>query len=110
MSDQEAGNWDFVIHAYTLEMALADGVLFEFAKEQWPTMTGGRPVVVTAALREQFDDATLGHVFNDYVSWIRNTRDSLPEEEQMYETSLGNIRIWVIDDGTAVTILSPHEY
>lgn len=110
VTDQEGGIWDFVIHAYTWQQAVADGVLAEFGKDQWPQMTNGRPVLVTASLREQFDDAELGKIFNDYVHWVRTIRDTLPEEDQMFSSSYGNVKIWVIDDGVTITLLRPEDY
>ena len=49
-------------------------------------------------------------VFAEYLDWCHNVRDTLPSEDQMFTTEVNNQTVWVIDDGTATTILFPHEY
>lgn len=39
-----------VISMYTLEQAIADGVLVEIFKNCWGQLSGGRPIVVTSHL------------------------------------------------------------
>ncbi len=42
---------DTVIYAYTLEQAIADGVLVELFKHRWNELSGGKPIVVTKMSR-----------------------------------------------------------
>ena len=110
MSDQEAGNWDFVIHAYTLLQAIEDGVLFELRPDTWLKLTGGKPIVVTAPLWERFDEDKLLHLWNQYVHWRWNVMATLPEEDQMFSYELEGVKFWVIEDGAAFTLLRPEDW
>lgn len=110
MSDQESNNWDFVISAYTLEQAIEDGVLEKFMPDLWPNLTKGKPILMTAAISQQVSASALIDVWNDYIYWVRHTRDTLPEEEQMFTTEVNGKTIWVIEDGAAFTILKPEDY
>ncbi len=110
MSDQEAGNWDFVIHAYTMEDAVRDGVLVEVFKERWPELSSGRPIVATAAIHAEFSQAALIEIWNAYVDWIKNVHDDLPEEERMFTTTMNGREVWVITDAVGHTILLKEDY
>ena len=110
MSDQEAGNWDFVIHAYTMEQAIEDGVLFELRPDMWLALSGGKPIVVTAALWERFDEEVLLYLWNQYVHWRKHIIATLPEEDQMFSYEAEGVKVWVIEDGAAITILRPEDY
>ncbi len=110
MSDQESNNWDFVIHTYTLEQAIEDGVLVEVFKERWPELSSGRPIVATAAIYAELSQAALIEIWNAYVDWIRNVHDDLPEEERMFTTKMNNRVVWVITDAVGHTLLFPSDY
>jgi hypothetical protein len=34
----------------------------------------------------------------------------LPEEEQLFHTSMNGQNVWVIEDGTAFTLMYPEDY
>lgn len=52
-----SSDMDFeVISSYTLDEALSDGVLIAFDQPNWPVITGGKPLVVTSAIRECLTD------------------------------------------------------
>jgi hypothetical protein len=110
VSDQEAGDWDFVIHAYTLPQAIEDGVLFELRPDQWLKLSGGKPIVVTAPLWEQFEELQLLTLWNEYVHWRKHVMETLPEEEQMFTHEADARTIWLIEDGAAFTILFKEDY
>ena len=35
---------------------------------------------------------------------------TLPEEEQLFTTSMNNEKVWVLEDGQAFTLLYPEDY
>jgi hypothetical protein len=108
MSD--SNDFDFVIiHSYGVEQAIADGILFEFAKHRWPELSGGKPIVLSAGVYHDLSAAAHIEVWNEYVTWVKNVRDTLPEEDQMFETTMNGKKIWVLEDGAAFTILYPEE-
>ena len=101
---------DMVIIGYTLQQAIADGVLVELFKNRWQQLSGGKPIVATAHLFHNVSLAGLLEIWNEYVSWKKNVKDTLPEEEQMFTTSMNNEKVWVIEDAQAYTLLYPDDY
>ena len=71
---------DTVIYAYTLQQAIADGVLVEIFKNRWNELSGGKPIVATDRLFGSVSVAAL------------------------------NEKVWVIEDGQAYTLLYPEDY
>jgi hypothetical protein len=35
---------------------------------------------------------------------------TLPEEKRLFETKMNHMRVWVIEDETAVTLMYPEDY
>lgn len=99
-----------VVFEYTLDQAVADGMLVKAFEHRWPQLTGGRPLVVTASIANEFSQAAWIEIWNEYVVWRRNTMPSLPEEDQMFTTKMNNKTVWVIDDGYTFTVLFPEDY
>jgi hypothetical protein len=107
----DIGGMDFVIvHSYGVDQAIADGLLVPLGQEHWPVLTNGLPIVATASLVEQFGEETLKSAYDRFVKWFHHTRPTLPEEEQMYSEELEGVTIWILIDGSAVTLLKPTEY
>jgi hypothetical protein len=101
---------DNVIYAYTLQQAIEDGVLVEIFKNRWSELSGGKPIAATAHLFGQVSLAGLMEIWNEYVDWRKNVMLTLPEEEQMFVTSMNNEKVWVIEDGQAFTLMYPEDY
>ena len=101
---------DNVIYAYTLQQAIADGVLVEIFKNRWNELSSGKPIVATDHLFQSVSLAALLEIWNEYATWRKNIKDSLPEEEQMFVTSMNGEKIWLIEDGAAFTMLYPDDY
>ena len=101
---------DNVIYAYTLQQAIADGVLVEIFKNRWNELSGGKPIVATDHLFGSVSVAALQEIWNEFVEWRKNVMHILPEEEQMFVTSMNNEKVWVIEDGQAFTLLYPEDY
>jgi hypothetical protein len=101
---------DFVVFSYTAEEAVADGVLVEAFKHRWSQLSGGKPIYVTQAIAHEFSQAAWIEIWNDYVVWRRDVMPTLAPEDQMFVTTMNNRRVWVIDDGSAFTILFPEDY
>ena len=99
-----------VIVSYTLEQAIADGVLVEIFKNRWGTLSSGKPIVATAHLFEQVSLAGLLEIWNEYVAWRKHTESTLPEEDRLFTTTMNDQQIWVIEDGQAFTLLYPEDY
>ena len=101
---------DNVIVVYTLQQAIDDGVLVEIFKNRWQQLSGGKPIVATSHLFSEVSLAAMLEVWNEFVVWRKNIMPTLPEEEQMFVTSMNNERVWVIEDGQAYTLLYPDDY
>ena len=99
-----------VIIGYTLQRAIADGVLVELFKNRWGELSGGKPIVATSHLFSEVSLAGLREIWNEYVEWKKNVMPTLPEEEQMFVTSMNSEKVWVIEDVWAYTLLYPDDY
>ncbi len=99
-----------VIVVYSLEQAIADGVLVEVFKPRWQQLSGGKPIIVTAHLFNEVSLAALLEIWNEYVAWRKNIMPTLPEEEQMFVTTMNGNKIWLIEDGQAFTMMYPEDY
>lgn len=101
---------DFVvIHSYGLDQAIADGILYPVFQNRWPELSGGKPIVVSLGIHNEFSDAAVVEIWNKYVNWRKNVMPTLPEEERMFQTLMNNQRIWLLEDAAAFTILFPEE-
>jgi len=105
--DEEFGK---VISVYSLQRAIADGVLVEVFKNRWQQLSGGKPIVATSHLFNEVSLAALLEIWNEFVHWNKHIKSTLPEEEQMFVTSMNGEKIWLIEDGQAFTMLYPDDY
>jgi hypothetical protein len=99
-----------VIGEYTLQQAIEDGVLVEICNNRWPELSGGKPIIATAHLFEEVSLAGLLEVWNEFVTWRKHVMPTLPEEEQLFHTSMNGQNVWVIEDGAAFTLMYPEDY
>ena len=99
-----------VISVYPLQQAIADGILVEVFKNRWKQLSGGRAIVATAHLFNQVSLAALQEIWNEFVDWQKHVKDTLPEEEQMFVTTMNGNKVWIIKDGDAFTMMYPEDY
>ena len=99
-----------IITSYPLEQAVADGILVELVKHRWPKLSGGKPIVATAHLSSEVSIAGLMEIWNEFVQWKKTVEPTLPEEERLFKTSMNFKIVWVIEDGTAFTLMYPEDY
>ncbi len=99
-----------VIYAYTLKQAIEDGVLVEIFKDLWSGLSSEKPIVATRAIYSAYSLAALRETWNEYVFWRGNVMSTLPEEEQLFSTTMNSETVWVLEDGQAFTILFPDDY
>lgn len=101
---------DTAMYTYSLEQGIADGVFVELFKHRWQTLSGGKPIVATDHLFQSVSQAALLEIWNEFVNWKKHILPTLPEEEQMFVTSMNGEKIWVIEDAQAYTLLYPEDY
>jgi hypothetical protein len=99
-----------VISAYPLKQAIEDGVLVEIFKNRWEELSGGKPIVATAYLFKEVSLAGLMEIWNEFVTWQKQVRPTLPEEQQLFSTTMNSKTVWVIADGAAFTLMYPEDY
>jgi hypothetical protein len=99
-----------VISVYTLEQAIADGVLVEIFKNRWGKLTHGKPIVATSHLFAEVSLAALLEIWNEFVDWKRHTKPTLAEEDRLFATSMNDKKVWVIEDNAAYTLMYPEDY
>ncbi len=101
---------DTVIFEYTLQQAIEDGELVEVCKNRWQQLSSGKPIVATSHLFQSVSLAALQEIWSAYVEWRTNIKDTLPEEEQMFVTTMNGLKIWLIEDAQAFTMMYPEDY
>jgi hypothetical protein len=99
-----------VTSQYTLEQAVEDGVLVEVFKNQWDKLSGGKPIVATAHLFKDISLAGLLEIWNEFVHWQKHVMPTLLEEDRLFHTTMDGKTVWVIEDGTAYTLMYPDDY
>ena len=99
-----------VIYSYSLDQAIDDGILVEVFKPRWNKLSGGRPIVATAHLFGDISLAGLMEIWNEYVEWRKNIMASLPEEAQMFATTMDGEKVCIIEDGYTFTMMYPEDY
>jgi hypothetical protein len=99
-----------IITSYTLDQAIADGILVEIFKNRWEQLTGGKPIVATSHLFSEVSIAGLMEIWNEFVQWKKAVEPTLPEEERLFKTSMNLKTVWVIEDGAAFTLMYPEDY
>jgi len=99
-----------VISVYSLEQAIEDGVLVEVFKNRWQELSHGKPIVATAHLFNAVSLAALQEIWNEYVDWRKNVCATLPEEDQLFSTTMNGEKVWLLEDGAAFTMLYPEDY
>ena len=94
-----------VIFEYTLSEAIDDGVLHPLG---W---VNGKPLVGTAGTVADLPAEERQQVFTDFLQWQREVEPTLAEADRMFVARASNDQtVWVIDDGSAITLLYPSEY
>jgi len=98
---------DTVIYEYSLEQAIADGVLVEVFKNRWKQLSGGKPIVATSHLFSEVSLAGLMEIWNEYAEKRQIQKFYNPEP---FVTKMNGKNIWVIEDGVAFTMMYPEDY
>lgn len=94
-----------VIYEYTLGEAFQDGVL------RLKGFAGNKPLVVTRAIGDDLPDEEQRQLFALFRQWQHDVEPTLPEEDRMFVTTASNgEKVWVIEDGQAITLLYPSDY
>jgi hypothetical protein len=101
---------DFVIFAYPREQAIADGVLHPIFSRRWHDLSGGMPIIATTNVVTHFSEAAMIEIWNTYVHWVKKIAPTLDEEDRLFQTTMNGHRVWVIEDGSAVTMMFPEDY
>jgi len=105
--DEEFGE---LISEYSLEQAIEDGVLVEWSKGDWQVLSGGKPIVVTTHLFDFVSINDLHDLWNTFIDWKVNIKETLPEEDQLFVTEIEGKNVWVIEDQQAITMMYPEDY
>jgi len=101
---------DDVIHEYSLEQAIEDGVLVEWSKSDWQLLSDGKPIVVTTHLFDYVSINDLHDLWNKFIDWKVNVMPTLPEEDRMFVTEIDGKKVWVDETDTAITMMYPEDY
>jgi len=99
-----------VIYVYSLEQAIKDGFLVEVFKNRWHELSQGKPIVATAHLFNKVSLAALREIWNEFADWQKNIMPTLPEEDQLFSTTMNGEKVWLLEDGAAFTMMYPEDY
>jgi hypothetical protein len=100
---------DEVINEYSIMQALEDGVLVEVFKEQWSTLSEGKPIVASANMFEFEGEERIMEVWNRFVFWQKYVLPTL-SEPSFFSTEMRWHSIWVFDDKVCFTMMYPEDY
>jgi hypothetical protein len=95
-----------IISVYSLEQAIADGVLVKVLEHRWPELSGNKPIVATANIVSNISMAGVMEIWNEYVVWRQKTTKT----DDIFVAKMDGRDVWVIEDGQAFTILYPEDY
>jgi hypothetical protein len=94
-----------ILFTYTLNQAIEDGVLYPMG---WAK---GLPLIATRAIVNDLDANEMQKLFMDFLDWQVHVEPMLAEEDRMFVADASNNqKVWVIDDGAAITLLYPSDY
>lgn len=99
-----------LLYSYTWEQAVEDGSLVVLFRNRWQQLSGGKPILATAALFADVSLAGLREIWNLYVDWLAKVMPTLPEEDRLFSTEMNSKKVWVIGDGTTFTLMYPSDY
>jgi hypothetical protein len=101
---------DEVITEYSIREAVEMGALVEVFKDQWGTLSGGKPIVASANVFEFEGEKGIMEVWNRFF-WQKFVCPTLPPEKaSFFSTEIGIRMIWVFDDRVCFTIIYPEDY
>lgn len=98
------------IFVYSLQEAIADGVLVPVLQERWFQLSDGKPIVATAAISADLSLAAIQEIWNAFAAWRRKVEPTLHDDAWMFTTTMNGKTVWVIEDGDTFTILYPEDY
>jgi hypothetical protein len=81
----------------------------ELFKPRWPELTGGKPLVATRHIMDEFSWAAVQEIWCDYVEWLQSA-DPETTREGIFTTHMNDRKVWVMEDPQAITILFPEDY
>lgn len=99
-----------VIFSYTWQEAVTDGVLVQLWADDLDC-PAGKPILAPAGISHDLPPDELRQIFDAYLTWHQVVEPTLPEEDRLFSTTTSTgEKVWVIDDGTVITLLYPDEY
>lgn len=97
-----------IISVYPLSQAIEDGILVKLCDIRFGTQI--KPLVATAHLYEEVGRDRVMKIWDDYVLWRQTIMSRLPEEDQMFVTTVNGNKVWLIEDGAGFTAMFPEDY
>ena len=70
----------------------------------------GKIPVVTAGVSEGFSEGEIGAMFNQGLEMLKERSDEDSEYFKLRVVRKDEPRVWIIEDGEAITLLLPEEY
>jgi hypothetical protein len=99
-----------IISTYPLKQAIEDGRLVAIFQNRWSELSNGKPIVATADLFNEVSLAGLREIWNEFVTWQKKVRPTLPAEQHLFATTMNSKTVWVIEDDAAFTLMYPEDY
>jgi len=97
-----------IISTYTLEQAIADGVLIPILSSDWDWLTHGKPVVATAAIVHDVPELELKRMWNAFAKLRNRVKDA--GERPLVKNQYNGKTIWIVEDEVSVAYMYPNEY
>jgi hypothetical protein len=99
-----------VIATYPLKQAIEDGRVVAIFQNRWDELSNGKPIAATSYLFHEVSLAGLREIWNEFVTWQKEVKPTLPGEQQVFATTMNSKTVWVIEDEAAYTLMYPEDY
>ncbi len=83
--------------------------LVELWKEQWPSLSDGKPIMATTAIVETYDDEILKALWSLYGTWRIYVLPKLPEGERQFVTDVGPSTVWILESDDSYCVMFDRE-
>jgi len=97
-----------IISIYSLDQAIADGVLAKIFDIRWQGVV--KPYIGTTHVLEDIGRDGAIEIWKEFAEWRARSMQTLPEEDQLFSTGVDGRKIWIIEDDAAYTIMYPEDY
>ena len=100
-------DWEVIV-TYTQKQAIEDGILAKLCDIRWNGVI--KPYIATTHVLGDIGHDSAMEIWKEFVGWRTHVMPHLPEEDQLFYTGVDGEKVWIVEDGSAYTIMYPEDY